>query len=167
MIKSRFEVGLRAQQAAERIGGKVMETEDGFVVETTIGGLTKYNISRQITNMNTHCAVAAVTRPLHDTDAEVYIVFEMKQAWEYAKGLLEKEIKRILVEDMNDEIEWIVCPIEELLDNETPCWLSVTENGCDLDGWYTVENHHHKVKFTRLYELTTSRREEDKDELPF
>lgn len=167
MLKSRFELGLRAQQAAERIGGKVTETENGFVVETTIGGLTKYNISRQITNMNTHCAVAAVTRPMYDTDAEVYICFEMKQAWEYAKGLLEKEIRRILVEDMNDAIDWIVCPIEELLLNDTPCWLTVTENGCDLDGWYTVENHHHKVKFTRLYELTTSRGEEDKDELPF
>ena len=165
MSKHLFELGLRAQQAAEMIGGKVMETEDGFVVETTIGGLTKYNISRQITNMNTHCAVAAVTRPLHDTDAEVYIVFEMKQAWEYVKASLEKEIRRTLVEDMNDAIDWIVCPIEELLLNDTPCWLTVTENGCDLDGWYTVENHHHKVKFVSKFKLVMG--ELDKDEVPF
>ena len=68
MLKSRFELGLRAQQAAERIGGKVMETEDGFVVETTIGGLTKYNISDLHTNLNTHCAVVGITRPMYDTD---------------------------------------------------------------------------------------------------
>ena len=167
MLKSKFELGLRAQQAAERIGGKVMETENGFVVETTIGGLTKYNIGELHTNLNTHCAVVGITRPMYDTDAEVYIVFTEKTMWDHIQHLLEERINKRLDEDMDNEIDWIVCPIEELLDNETPCWLTVTENGCDLDGWYTVENHHHKVKFTRLYELTTSRREEDKDEVPF
>ena len=143
-----------------------METEDGFVVETTIGGLTKYNISRQITNMNTHCAVAAVTRPMYDTDAEVYIVFTEKRKWEHIQHLLEERINKRLDEDMDNEIDWIVCPIEELLDNETPCWLSATEDVVYLlNGWYTVENHHHKVEF--LSQLDVIQGKLNMNEVPF
>ena len=161
-----FEVGLRAQQAAERIGGKVMETEDGFVVETTIGGLTKYNISELHTNLNTHCAVVGITRPMYDTDAEVYIVFTEKRKWDHIQHLLEERINKRLDEDMDNEIDWIVCPIEELLDNETPCWLSATEDVVYLlNGWYTVENHHHKVEF--LSQLDVIQGKLNMNELPF
>ena len=166
MIKSRFEVGLRAQQTAERIGGKVMETENGFVVETTIGGLTKYNISEFHTNLNTHCAVVGITRPMYDTDAEVYIVFTEKRKWDHIQHLLEERINKRLDEDMDNEIDWIVCPIEELLDNETPCWLSATEDVVYLlNGWYTVENHHHKVEF--LSQLDVIQGKLNMNELPF
>ena len=166
MSKNLFEIGLRAQQTAERIGGKAMETEDGFVVETTIGGLTKYNISEFHTNLNTHCAAVGITRPMYETDAEVYIVFTEKRKWEYIKHLLKERINKLLDEDMNNEIDWIVCPIEELLLNETPCWLSATEDVFyNLDGWYTVENHHHKVKF--LSQLDVIQGELNKNELPF
>ena len=166
MLKSRFELGLRAQQAAERIGGKVMETENGFVVETTIGGLTKYNISEFHTNLNTHCAVVGITRPMYDTDAEVYIVFTEKRKWDHIQHLLEERINKRLDEDMDNEIDWIVCPIEELLDNETPCWLSATEDVVYLlNGWYTVENHHHKVEF--LSQLDVIQGKLNMNELPF
>lgn len=166
MSKHLFELGLRTQQTAERIGGKVMETEDGFVVETTIGGLTKYNISEFHTNLNTHCAVVGITRPMYDTDAEVYIIFTEKRKWEYIKHLLEERINKLLDEDMDNEIDWIVCPIEELLLNETPCWLSATEGVVYLlDGWYTVENHHHKVEF--LSQLDVIQGKLNRDELPF
>ena len=166
MLKSKFELGLRAQQAAERIGGKVMETENGFVVETTIGGLTKYNISELHTNLNTHCAVVGITRPMYDTDAEVYIVFTEKRKWDHIQHLLEERINKRLDEDMDNEIDWIVCPIEELLDNETPCWLSATEDVVYLlNGWYTVENHHHKVEF--LSQLDVIQGKLNMNELPF
>ena len=166
MSKNLYELGLRAQQAAERIGGKVMETEDGFVVETTIGGLTKYNISELHTNLNTHCAVVGITRPMYDTDAEVYIVFTEKRKWDHIQHLLEERINKRLDEDMDNEIDWIVCPIEELLDNETPCWLSATEDVVYLlNGWYTVENHHHKVEF--LSQLDVIQGKLNRDELPF
>lgn len=166
MSKHLFELGLRAQQAAERIGGKVMETEDGFVVETTIGGLTKYNISEFHTNLNTHCAVVGITRPMYDTDAEVYIIFTEKTMWDHIKYLFEERINKRLDEDMDNEIDWIVCPIEELLDNETPCWLSATEDVVYLlNGWYTVENHHHKVEF--LSQLDVIQGKLNMNELPF
>ena len=166
MSKNLFELGLRAQRAAEMIGGKVMETENGFVVETTIGGLTKYNISEFHTNLNTHCAVVGITRPMYDTDAEVYIVFTEKRKWDHIQHLLEERINKRLDEDMDNEIDWIVCPIEELLDNETPCWLSATEDVVYLlDGWYTVENHHHKVEF--LSQLDVIQGKLNMNELPF
>lgn len=166
MSKNLFELGLRAQRAAEMIGGKVMETENGFVVETTIGGLTKYNISELHTNLNTHCAVVGITRPMYDTDAEVYIVFTEKTMWDHIQHLLEERINKLLDEDMDNEIDWIVCPIEELLDNETPCWLSATEDVVYLlDGWYTVENHHHKVEF--LSQLDVIQGKLNRNELPF
>ena len=166
MSKNLFELGLRAQRAAEMIGGKVMETENGFVVETTIGGLTKYNISELHTNLNTHCAVVGITRPMYDTDAEVYIVFTEKRKWDHIQHLLEERINKRLDEDMDNEIDWIVCPIEELLDNETPCWLSATEDVVYLlNGWYTVENHHHKVEF--LSQLDVIQGKLNMNELPF
>lgn len=166
MRNKSFELELRAQSAAEMIGGNVMETENGFVVEATMGGLAKYNISRLHTNLNTHCAVVGITRPMHETDAEVYIVFTEKRTVEHTKSLLGTRIRAKLDEDMNDAIEWIVCPIDELLDNETPCWLSATEDVVYiLDGWYTVENHHHKVKFVNPFDLAMGRL--DEDELPF
>ena len=166
MSKNLFELGLRAQRAAEMIGGKVMETENGFVVETTIGGLTKYNISELHTNLNTHCAVVGITRPMYDTDAEVYIVFTEKTMWDHIQHLLEERINKRLDEDMDNEIDWIVCPIEELLDNETPCWLSATEDVVYLlNGWYTVENHHHKVEF--LSQLDVIQGKLNMNELPF
>ena len=166
MSKNLYELGLRAQRAAEMIGGKVMETENGFVVETTIGGLTKYNISELHTNLNTHCAVVGITRPMYDTDAEVYIVFTEKRKWDHIQHLLEERINKRLDEDMDNEIDWIVCPIEELLDNETPCWLSATEDVVYLlNGWYTVENHHHKVEF--LSQLDVIQGKLNRDELPF
>lgn len=164
-MKTNFELGLRAQSVAEMIGGKVMETGDGFAVETTMGGLTKYNIFRQVTNLNTHCAVMAITRPMYETDAEVYIVFESKRAWEHAKKMMEREIRNRLDEDMNGEIEWMVCPIEELLANETLCWLPMKEEGSNFNGWYTVKNHHHKVKFVNQYDLMMGQL--DKDKVPF
>ena len=166
MSKNLYELGLRAQRAAEMIGGKVMETENGFVVETTIGGLTKYNISELHTNLNTHCAVVGITRPMYDTDAEVYIVFTEKTMWDHIQHLLEERINKRLDEDMDNEIDWIVCPIEELLDNETPCWLSATEDVVYLlNGWYTVENHHHKVEF--LSQLDVIQGKLNMNELPF
>ena len=166
MSKNLYELGLRAQRAAEMIGGKVMETENGFVVETTIGGLTKYNISEFHTNLNTHCAVVGITRPMYDTDAEVYIVFTEKRKWDHIQHLLEERINKRLDEDMDNEIDWIVCPIEELLDNETPCWLSATEDVVYLlNGWYTVENHHHKVEF--LSQLDVIQGKLNMNELPF
>ena len=143
-----------------------METENGFVVETTIGGLTKYNISEFHTNLNTHCAVVGITRPMYDTDAEVYIVFTEKRKWDHIQHLLEERINKRLDEDMDNEIDWIVCPIEELLDNETPCWLSATEDVVYLlNGWYTVENHHHKVEF--LSQLDVIQGKLNMNELPF
>ena len=80
--------------------------------------------------------------------------------------MLEERINKRLDEDMDNEIDWIVCPIEELLDNETPCWLSATEDVVYLlNGWYTVENHHHKVEF--LSQLDVIQGKLNMNELPF
>ena len=160
----------KCKVVAEELGATVTVMEDKFIIEGTLSGWFKYFAAHQYVNMNTAKVYVITTYPFYDNEPEI----EMYVGDSKLSDVLQW---RSVSKDEEEEITVSTMTIDELLQDNTPCWTEVGKELVSLGWqaplkWFYLENHHQKMMMMTHTDLWSKFRKHQKsdeksDDLPF